>query len=179
MLDVTEIRPDNMSLGAPSGQIVSDLELAAHLGGIEVVPVSTSLALTIGAASGYVERTLLRSFRRRTVTVRVAGYNGRDRILLPWGPASNVAVTVGDDRLEAGDFEVARVYDGVDGLKVPGRKAFTVTYDVGETTGYEDIVKMAVLRVAATLWHNRMADASLARKDVFDLLGDYSLASDW
>lgn len=161
--------PPDLTLGDPSGEVVAASEFAAHLGGIDAAPAADQIALMISAATQFVEQALVYSFRSRTV---VANVRGASSALLPWGEASNVLVSDADLRsVPDADFEVWREFRRVDCVSVPGHTAFTVTYDVGSEGPYPDIVKMAVLRVAASVWHNRQAEPAnvrgLARQDVF------------
>lgn len=183
--------PVNVSLGDPTGEIVTADELAGHLGGIAATPAASQLALTIGAATWYIEQALRYSFRERTVTVKVEGVPGY--ILLPWGEASDVRVTVEGAAVAADRITKRREFRRVDCLRVDGYSTYDASYTVGSEGPYPDIVQMAVLRACAAFWHDRQSlpsnvrglaeqnvftnfaiSGGIRRADILDMLSDWT-----
>ena len=170
------VYPDSVTVGPPIGEIVSAEELSIHLGGIAVNAVPKSLA---GAAADFVENVLEHSFRLREITVAVTDNEREPLVILPWGLASAVKVTSDGDPVDIDTCGLKRYARYRYTLMVPNVDSFEATYRVGGESGFTDLIKQAVLRVAATMFHNRLADGSVARDDVLMLLAEYNLTSDW
>ena len=174
---MSEYRPLDVTLGTPAGTVVSGPELAAHMG-VEYQPVAARFDQVALAATEMAEIELGYAFRSRSVTFEVEGL--RDvGVLLPWGPATNVAVTESSTPPVSVDtFTVARLYPNADFLCVESVMDFTVTYEVGNDADYSDLVKLGVLTLAVGLWDGA-GTVPQARTDMIAMLRSYKTRADW
>lgn len=162
----------------PEGHLVTPTGLAEYLGGLETSTASGLLARVIAGATEIVEDTLGYSFRERDFTARINEGNANVPIWLPWGPARNV--TVAPDTLTV-ETEVGK-YRHVTLACVDSEDEYTLSWTVGATTGYPDEVVLEVMRIAATLWHERGAgqpNMPMLRDDVVNVLARYKTRPDF
>lgn len=174
--DFTIARPGPATHG-PLGVPVTPSALAEYLGGVDASAATGLLSRVAGAATQIAEDTLGYSFRERSFTARIPGGNRNVSIWLPWGPARAVTVTPATLTLttEPSPHNPLVTYACVDSAD-----AFSLSWTVGQPSGWPDDVVLGLLRLSATLWHDRGADgAKNLRPDVLATLGQYRAGSDW
>lgn len=169
--------PAQVTLGDPTTDIVTAAEVAYFVGGADATVVPDYWAGLVSAASEFVEEALGSSLRTREVAV-VLEAKADVPVWLPWGlPTDGVTATLDGDAYT--DFETARKWKNVDFLTPEDAGELEVTYSVGSAT-VPGLAKEAVLRVAATMYHNRFAENAAALQDeVRRLLPGHVARGDW
>ena len=158
----------------PTGEIVSPALLAEFVGGVEVSAASALLTLTASSATQIVENILGYSFRHRLLAARIDCLNVP--VYLPWGPASSISVDKGTVTSNVSSDNALVTIATVTGADEP----YTIKWEVGSSTVFPDSARMAVLRVANTLFIERTSiPESDFRSDVLAVAGQYKARSDW
>ena len=163
---------------APVGTIATEAQLAEFIGNIDPRAAGSQLALLVIAGAERVEKALGYSFRQRRFAAE-AGKNCRNvAIWLPWGPASQIEVTVAGSVFS--DWTAIQLYRHVNAVQVNTSEAFTVSWQVGSQSGFTASVQTAVMQMAAQLWENRMSgEAPIRDAWVQSMLPDFVAKSDW
>ena len=185
------IRPELLSVGAPTGQIVTIVELATYIGDLNLEAGDQHSLLQDILNTGHDlfdgPRSYSRnSFRARALIARTGPYT-TGWISLPGGlpnlTTGFTVSTVGTDGALTGvpvtDYSTDRVGEYSVALCVSDSATYQISYTVGPVTA-PPVVKQAIYAISASLWEDPAAMTDTAAMGrLRSLVRPYRIGSDW
>lgn len=174
------LKPKDVTSRNVTGELLSTLDAAAFLGGIDLSDPNMTSIITklVSAASNIAEDLLEISFREREVIIKTEELEHHN-ILLPYGPVRNLSVEVldedGSTYIDYTDFKTVRRYPTVDFLIIQDlNNEYRITYTVGDASNIPSEVSVAISRIVVSLYNNRFAqDFQNNKEDLEAILSNY------